>query len=122
MLFSIIGFFSGIISGMGIGGGTILIPALILFTSLKQQQAQSVNLFTFIPIALVAVITHIKNKNIEKNVWIPLTLTGIVGAFFGAKLAIKLPSNLLRKVFGVFLFAMGIYQFFYKDKKKRPHK
>ncbi|SKC70509.1 sulfite exporter TauE/SafE family protein [Maledivibacter halophilus] len=120
MLFSIIGFFSGIISGMGIGGGTILIPALILFTDLSQQQAQSVNLFTFIPIALVAVITHIRNKNIEKSVWIPLTLTGISGAFFGAKLAMKLPSNLLRKVFGIFLFAMGIYQFFYKE--KRPHK
>lgn len=120
MLFSIIGFFSGIISGMGIGGGTILIPSLILFTNLKQQQAQSVNLFTFIPIALVAVITHLKNKNIEKKVWIPLTLTGIIGAYFGAKLAVKLSSDLLRRIFGVFLFVMAIYQFFYKE--KRPHK
>lgn len=124
MFFSIIGFFSGIISGMGIGGGTILIPALILFTSLTQQQAQSVNLFTYIPIALIAVITHIKNKNIEKKVWIPLTLTGIIGAYFGAKLAVKLPSNLLKRIFGIFLFIMAIYQFFYKDKdkNKRPHK
>lgn len=119
MLFSIIGFFSGIISGMGIGGGTILIPALILFSSLKQQQAQSVNLFTFIPIASVAVITHLKNKNIEKKVWIPLTLTGIIGAYFGAKLAVKLSSDLLKRIFGVFLFVMAIYQFFYKE--KRPH-
>ncbi|MCT4564514.1 MAG: sulfite exporter TauE/SafE family protein [Maledivibacter sp.] len=124
MFFSIIGFFSGIISGMGIGGGTILIPALILFTSLTQQQAQSVNLFTYIPIALIAVITHIKNKNIEKKIWIPLTLTGIIGAYFGAKLAVKLPSNLLKRIFGIFLFIMAIYQFFYKDKdkNKRPHK
>lgn len=121
MIFSIIGFFSGIISGMGIGGGTILIPALIFFTSLTQQQAQSVNLFTFIPIAIVAVITHKKNKNIEKGLWLPLTLTGIIGAFIGANLAIKLPSDFLRKVFGVFLFIMAIYQFFYKDEKK-PHK
>jgi len=116
-MLSIIGFFSGIVSGMGIGGGTILIPALIIFTSLNQQQAQSVNLFTFIPIAIVAVITHFKNKNIEIKIWLPLTLTGIVGAIIGSKLAINLPSNLLRKLFGVFLFSMSIYQFFYKEKK-----
>jgi uncharacterized membrane protein YfcA len=117
-MLSIIGFISGIISGMGIGGGTILIPALILFTSLKQQQAQSVNLFTFIPIAIVAVITHVKNKNIELKLWAPLTVTGIIGAIIGSKLAVNLSSELLRKMFGIFLFGMAIYQFFYKDKSR----
>ncbi len=119
MLFSIIGFFSGIVSGMGIGGGTILIPALIFLTALTQQQAQSVNLFTFIPVATIAVITHIKNKNIEKGIWLRLTLTGIIGAFIGAHLAVRLSSVFLRKTFGVFLFAMAIYQFFYKEKKQK---
>ncbi len=116
MIFSIIGFFSGIVSGMGIGGGTILIPSLIFFTALTQQQAQSVNLSTFIPVAAIAVITHIKNKNIEKGVWLRLTLTGIIGAFIGAQLAVRLSSVLLKKTFGIFLFAMAIYQFFYKKK------
>lgn len=118
-MLSMIGLLSGIISGMGIGGGTILIPALILFTSLNQQQAQSVNLFTFIPIGIVAVITHIKNKNVELRLWIPLTIMGILGAIIGAKLAVNLSSNLLKKMFGIFLFIMAIYQFFYKEKK--PH-
>lgn len=117
MLFSIIGFFSGIISGMGIGGGTILIPALIFLTDIKQKQAQSVNLFTFIPVAIVAVITHKKNKNIEKAIWLPLVITGILGAIAGASIAVKVPSNLLKKGYGVFLFIMAMYQFFYKDKK-----
>ncbi|WP_432664081.1 sulfite exporter TauE/SafE family protein [Wukongibacter baidiensis] len=117
MIFSIIGFFSGIISGMGIGGGTILIPALIFFTDLVQQESQSVNLFTFIPVATIAVITHIKNKNVEKSIWLPLVLTGVIGAFIGSKLAVKLSSNFLRKIFGIFLFIMAIYQFFYKEKK-----
>ena len=60
----VIGFFSGIISGMGIGGGTILIPALILILELDQHQAQGVNLIYFIPTAVVALITQTKNKNV----------------------------------------------------------
>ena len=56
-----IGFFSGIISGMGIGGGTILIPALLFLTEVNQQQAQGVNLIYFIPTAVMALITHRKN-------------------------------------------------------------
>jgi len=121
-MLSIIGLISGIISGMGIGGGTVLIPALIFFTSLNQHQAQGVNLFTFIPIASVAVITHFKNKNIEVKIWLPLTITGLIGAFFGAKLALNISSNILRRMFGFFLFGMAIYQFFYKDKnEKKSH-
>ncbi|WIF94346.1 sulfite exporter TauE/SafE family protein [Caminicella sporogenes] len=116
-MLSIIGLISGIISGMGIGGGTILIPALILFTKFNQHQAQSVNLFTFIPIGLVAVIIHIKNKNVDLKLWFPLTITGILGAIIGSKLAINLSPNVLKKIFGIFLFIMAIYQFIYKEKK-----
>lgn len=115
-MLSFIGLISGIVSGMGIGGGTILIPGLIIFTTLNQQQAQSVNLFTFIPIALVAVITHLKNKSVEVKIWLPLTITGVLGAIIGSKLAVNMSSELLRKMFGVFLFVMAIYQFFYKEK------
>ncbi len=106
---------------MGIGGGTVLIPALFFFTELSQQQAQGVNLFTFIPVSLVAIITHIKNKNIDIKLWVPLTVTGIIGAIIGSKLAVNLPSNLLKKMFGIFLFTMAIYQFFYKGKEKKPN-
>ena len=60
-----IGFFSGIISGMGIGGGTILIPALLFLTEVNQQQAQGVNLIYFIPTAVVALITHRKNGTLD---------------------------------------------------------
>ncbi len=113
-----IGLFAGIIGGMGIGGGTILIPALILFTSLTQQEAQSVNLLSFIPIASVALITHFKNKNIETSICLPLIGMGLLGSLLGSLLAVHLPSNLLRKFFGVFLFIMGLYEFFWKKKNK----
>ena len=61
----VIGFLSGIISGMGIGGGAILIPALILAENIKQQTAQGINLTYFLPTAAVALLVHIKNKNVE---------------------------------------------------------
>ncbi|MGN0134608.1 MAG: TSUP family transporter, partial [Anaerotignum sp.] len=60
-----IGFFSGIISGMGIGGGTILIPALLFLTGIDQHQAQGVNLIYFIPTAITALITHQKKGNLS---------------------------------------------------------
>lgn len=118
MILVLIGLASGIIGGMGIGGGTILIPAMILFTELNQQQAQSINLITFIPMASVALITHFKNKTIETDLCSPLIVYGIAGSIGGSLLAVNLPSELLRKLFGIFLFIMGLYEFFYKDKNR----
>ena len=118
MLLVFIGLCSGIISGMGIGGGTILIPALIFFTDLKQQQAQSVNLISFIPVAVTALFTHFKNKSIETGICLPLIGFGIIGAIAGSLLAVSLPPLLLRRLFGVFLLGMGLYEFFWKDKSR----
>lgn len=114
-----IGLLSGIISGMGIGGGTILIPALILFTSINQHQAQGINLIVFIPIAITALITHFHNKNIEFKIALPIIIGGIIGAIAGSLLALGLEARLLQKIFGGFLFAMGLYQFFSKVKSTK---
>lgn len=110
MLLFLASLLSGIISGMGIGGGTILIPALIIIFNTEQHIAQSVNLLSFIPVATVALITHIKNKNVEIKLSIKLIILGIIGAIAGSMIAAKLPSSLLRKLFGIFLFFMGIYE------------
>jgi uncharacterized membrane protein YfcA len=110
MLIFIVSILSGIVSGMGIGGGTILIPALIILFNTKQQIAQSVNLLSFIPIASVAIITHARNKNVEIKLALKLISAGIIGAVGGAFIASVMPSNLLRKLFGGFLFLMGIYE------------
>ena len=61
MMYILIGLLSGIISGMGIGGGTLLIPALTVFMKHSQIDAQMINLIYFIPTALFAVIFHLKN-------------------------------------------------------------
>lgn len=112
------GFCSGIISGMGIGGGTVLIPALLFFTDLTQQQAQGVNLIYFIPTAVTALLVHRKKGDLEWQTAKPLALLGLAGAAAGAFLAVSLESEVLRKVFGGFLFLMGLSEIRKKGEKK----
>lgn len=116
LLLILTGLLSGIISGMGIGGGAILIPALTIFLAVSQQQAQNINLIYFIPTAIIALITHAKEKNIEKGFWFKIVIFGIIGAIAGSIIAIKIDAGILKKMFGVFLLIMGLVEFFKKDK------
>lgn len=108
--FILAGLISGIISGMGIGGGTILIPALTMLWSIEQKVAQNTNLIYFIPTASIALFAHIKNNRIEKSILITIILGGLIGATIGSFLALKLDSNFLRKIFGGFLLVMGLIE------------
>lgn len=119
MLFFIIGLASGVISGMGIGGGSILIPALIFFSPLSQHQAQGINLVVFIPSSIAALIIHHKNKSIEYKISMPIILSGIISAIGGSLLATYTSPEFLRKLFGIFLFAIGLLEFFSKEKQKK---
>ncbi|HHV99527.1 MAG TPA: sulfite exporter TauE/SafE family protein [Clostridiaceae bacterium] len=117
MILYIIGVAAGIISGMGIGGGTILIPALVLLVKPGQHIAQSVNLIFFIPTAIIALIIHIKNKSIDFRMTLPIAGAGLFGAFIGSRFAVSLSSDALKKWFGVFLLIMGCYEMIRKGKK-----
>jgi len=114
----IIGLLSGIIGGMGIGGGTILIPSLILFTTLTQQEAQGINLIVFIPVSIVALITHFINKNVEIKLASLLIFGGVIGSAIGSIIAININSVILRKLFSILLLIIGLYELF--SKKNRP--
>lgn len=104
------GFIAGIISGMGIGGGTILIPALTLFMDMEQKTAQAVNLFYFIPTAVIAIITHIKHKRIEKKFLKPLVFMGLIGAAAGAVTMNFISPSTLSWAFGIFLLILGVLE------------
>ena len=106
------GLISGIISGMGIGGGTVLIPALTMFLNISQRTAQGVNLLFFIPTAVIALIIHKKNNNLEFKIAFPLLIFGLIGAALGSFLALNIEQALLRRLFGVFLFFMGGYEIY----------
>ena len=112
----LIGLGAGIVSGMGMGGGTILIPALVLTINPQQHTAQSVNLLFFIPTAVVALIIHIKNKHIDFKMAVPIIAFGMCGSFVGSWLAMRLAGGELKRLFGFFLLAMSIYEMFRKGK------
>ena len=113
----LVGAAAGVISGMGIGGGTILIPALTLLLGMSQHAAQGINLIYFLPTAVGALILHIKNKRIQKDILAPIILPGLLLAALGAFIAIRLEAGLLRKLFGAFLLYAGVLEFFKKPKE-----
>ena len=122
MALIITGFLSGIIGGMGIGGGTILIPIMTIFLGFDQKTAQAVNLIYFIPTAITALTIHIKNKQIEKNnLWL-LIVFGIIGTIIGTLCALKLDDTILRKCFSVFLLIVGAYEIYKGFKAKNTNK
>ncbi len=115
---------SGVIAGMGMGGGTLLIPILTIFLDVEQRLAQGINLIAFVPMSLVALIIHCKNKLVDFKIGIPIMLSGIVASIGGSLLAMKLSNGVLQKLFGGFLLLIGIWQivtiFFPKKEKKVP--
>ena len=118
------GVLGGIIAGMGMGGGTLTIPILTIFLHFKQINAQGLNLVAFLPTAVIALIIHAKNKLVDfKNTWL-LALVGCltcVGAAIGAN---HVSNKILKKLFGVFLIGLAIWQLveFIKQNKHKNGK
>ena len=100
----------GLIGGMGMGGGTLLIPLLTLAAGLEQHLAQAINLIAFVPMSLVALLIHKKNGYVCFKKAAPIAVTALIGAIagsFGAKYA---GGYTLRACFGAFIVALGVYQ------------
>ena len=113
----LIGVISGIVSGSGQGGGTILILCLTLFYGIDQHKAQATNLIFFIPTAISAIIVSIKEKNIKWKVVLPVIISGIIGALIGAYFSTKTDVKILKKYFGYFLAIIAIYEIYCYLKK-----
>ena len=107
--FSLIGVLSGVFAGMGMGGGTFLIPLLTILMKVNQQVAQCVNLLVFIPLAIVVLIIYSKQKLLKlKGVFwlvVPATIVSILGSL----LAIDIRGKTLKIIFGIFLILVGSF-------------
>ncbi len=106
----ILGLVSGILSGMiGIGGGIVIVPALVYFLGYNQHQAQGTVLFMFLlPIGILGIYNYYNAGHIEFRTAFIIASTFIVGSFFGSKIAIAIDQATLKKVFGVILFLVSI--------------
>jgi len=106
----LIGLAAGTVSGMGIGGGAVLIPSLTVLLGVGQREAQHINLLFFLPTAIFALRVHAREKNIEKKGLWKLTLFGLMGAVPAALIAVRINADWLRKGFAVFLLCMATYE------------
>lgn len=114
----VIGMLAGIVTGLGAGGGTILIIGLTLLLEIEQRLAQAINLIFFIPTALTSIILNAKKKNIKWKIAIPIIIASIIGAIIGAMVAANIDVKLLKKLFGVFLGFIAIYEIYFVCRKK----
>lgn len=112
------GLLSGIIGGMGLGGGAVLIIYLTVFRDVEQLKAQGVNLLFFIPIALVAVIIYAFKKQIKWRITLPVAAGGIIGAVGGFFLTDIIGGGLTAKLFGGFLVILSVKEIFSKSKNR----
>ena len=109
---ALIGLVSGIVSGTGMGGGTILIFLLSFVVGIEQHVAQATNLIFFIPTSIVAILVNLKNKNIDIPLAIVISVAGIIGAIIGAKISIHIDVTILKKGFGAFLAVIAVNEIY----------
>lgn len=123
----LIGLASGTVAALGMGGGTVLILLLGIFSSLNQHLIQGTNLIFFIPTSITAIYMNIKNKTINYKLAKIISFFGVVGAIVGSKLSFKINNEILRKYFGIFLIFIAILEIYslikeYKEDKKENNK
>ncbi len=112
-----VGAATGVLSGFGVGGGTLLLVYMTAFAGVDQHLAQGINLLYFLPAGLLALPAHIKNGYIEKPVLIPAIGAGLLCAALAAWAATGTDVALLKKCFGVFLIIVGFMELFGKKKE-----
>ena len=118
------GLFSGILGGMGLGGGGILIIYLSLFTDTKQLTSQGINLLFFVPIGLLAVIVYAFKKQIKWKITLKFAGFGLLGSVIGLCLTDFLGGKITGKLFGLLLVILGLIEIFKRNTKtvEKPKK
>ena len=105
----LIGLFSGVFAGMGMGGGTFLIPLLSLFFGIEQIICQSTNVLCFVVLASICFVIYIKNKLIDFKALLCISLPASIIAFFGSFFALKTDVKLLHILFACFIILVGVF-------------
>ena len=114
----LIGVASGMLSGfVGVGGGLIIVPALVLFLEFSQKMAQGTSLaILLLPVGILAVTEYYKHGYIDIKIALIISAGFVVGGFFGSKIALVLPQDTIKKIFAVFMLIVAIKMLFF-DKK-----
>lgn len=117
ILLIITGFVAGIIAGgFGVGGGIILIPALVFLFGMSQHQAQGTTLAVFsIPLGFIIAAYNYHQKGfINYKFALVLIFSFLVGSYFGSLLSVNLPANIVKRAFGILIVVVGLRMIFGK--------
>ena len=112
------GLVTGILSGFGVGGGTLLLVYMTVVAGLDQHLAQGINLLYFLPAGLLALPNHVKNGYIETRTLLPTIGAGLVCAGVAAWAATAIETGVLKKWFGAFLVLIGLWELVGKRKQR----
>jgi uncharacterized protein len=116
LILLVVGCVAGYLSGLvGIGGGLVIVPALVLGLSFTQQLAQGTTLFMFLfPIGFLGVMQYYKSGNVDWKTALIIALPFVIGNYFGSKTALAVDQNLLKRIFGAFIVLIGFKLIFFK--------
>jgi len=120
VLFFLFGLLGGVFGGLGMGGGTFLIPLLTLLGGVPQHVSQAINLIAFLPMSIFALFIHIKNGYVDTKTALVFILPALVFALMFSYVAQFLDGLLLKKVFGAFLVFLSILFFVKRKRKDKP--
>ena len=114
LILVVIGLITGAVGGMlGIGGALILIPALVYFVGFSQHEAIGTSLAVMLPpIGLFAAYNYYKAGQVNIKYALIIAAAFMIGSYFTSRLALKMPENLIRKIFSVFIILIAIRMFF----------
>jgi uncharacterized membrane protein YfcA len=115
LILSLIGLAAGMLSGLvGVGGGIIIVPALIYFLGFSQKMAQGTSLgILLLPVGILAVSQFYKQGFIDIRSGAIVALAFLIGGYFGSKIALSLPQYTVKKIFAVLLLLISIKMLFF---------
>lgn len=118
LILIIIGIIAGILGGMvGVGGGIIIVPALVYFLGFSQKMAQGTSLgILLLPIGLLGVLQFYKEGYVDWKVVVIISAGFFAGSYFGSRLALSLSQDTVKKVFAILLLVVAIKMLFFEHK------
>ena len=124
LLLLLIGLVAGFVSGLiGIGGGVLIVPALVLFLGFSQKLAQGTSLgLLLLPVGILAVIQYYKQGYLNINYIAILSVAFVIGGFLGSKLALSLPDDKVKKFFAIILLLIALKMLFFDKSKPKVEK
>ena len=120
LILILVGIAAGMLSGLvGVGGGIIIVPALVYFLAFSQKMAQGTSLgILLLPIGILGVIQYYKGGYIDMRVVVIISLAFLFGSYFGSKIALSLPQETVKKVFAILMLLIAVKMLFFDKSKK----